>query len=147
MKPAHRQRTSSVAACVVHGGHSPPAGHLVVLVNPRREGEFGSFLIGLCRDRFRHGRSPCCQRSNGFELHDRTLTLLLSQPMQRTRLWNEKFLAAALSVVTLAIIHGWRVRLPAQLPAPSPETILYATFVCHGGLFRLALVRWQRARS
>jgi hypothetical protein len=83
------------------------AGHLAGLANPVfARGEFGSFLVGLASVAFIAGVLALSALPIGFELHDRTLILLLSQPADRTRLWRDKLNAATISVLALAIVHA-----------------------------------------
>lgn len=51
--------------------------------------------------------------SLGYEFQHRTLSLLLSQPISRTRLWGEKMCIAIIAVLSAALIfcYGWRAAL------------------------------------
>src|SRR6266446_3818415 len=51
-----------------------------------------------------------CAMSFGTELQQRTLPLLLAQPLPRSRMWNEKLLVLAGSVLAAVLIH-WLVQL------------------------------------
>src|SRR5437773_102274 len=51
-----------------------------------------------------------CALSFGTELQQRTLPLLLAQPLPRARLWNEKLLVLTGAVVAAVLIH-WLVQL------------------------------------
>ena len=117
------------------------AGHLVAFADPVfAKGEFGSFLVGFAGVAFVAGVLVLSALPVGFELHDRTLLLLFSQPADRTRLWNEKLRAATLSVLALTIVHG--VVSAATDHLSRPEAFLYAVFavtaICSVGYHTLA---------
>ena len=121
------------------------AGHLVAWTNPVfAHGEFGSFLIGLAGVVFVVGVLALAALPIGFELHDRTLTLLLSQPAQRTRLWRGKILAATLSIFALALVHGLASAVTGHLRLP--EAILFMAFVVTA-ISSVGSTRWPHVQS
>ncbi len=115
--------------------------HFVSVADPvLARGEFGSFLLGLARVAFVTGVLVLSALPVGFELHDRTLLLLFSQPADRTRLWREKLNAATFSVFALAILHGAASALTGHLSPP--DALLYSVFavtaICSVGYHTLA---------
>src|SRR5690349_13002838 len=90
--------------------------------------------------------------SFGAEYQQRTLPLLLTQPLDRHRLWNEKLLALVVAVTTplclftasLAAIalfwNGWKVRVNYDaevLPAAVSVCTLIVTTVCSTGFWTM----------
>jgi hypothetical protein len=117
------------------------AAHFVAFADSMlAKGESGSFLVGFARVAFVTGVLVLSALPVGFELHDRTLMLLLSQPAERTRLWREKLNAATLSVLALTIVHGVASAVTGHLS--NMEAILYAVFavtaICSVGCHTLA---------
>src|ERR1043165_7289720 len=68
-----------------------------------------------------------CALSLGTELQQRTLPLLLAQPIPRARLWNEKLLVLAVAVLGAVLIH-WLVQgiVLAWVPFVQPHLDLTA---------------------
>ena len=82
-------------------------GHLVARPDsPYFHGEFGAAVAGLAGFAFVAGVLVLAAGPMGSELHERTLGMLLSQPMERTRLWKEKVFAASAMILLLAMAHG-----------------------------------------
>src|SRR5262245_45357756 len=50
----------------------------------------------------------------GLEFQHRTMSLLLSQPLERYRLWKEKFFAATTAVLALILVHSLLVFLAGK---------------------------------
>jgi hypothetical protein len=116
-------------------------GYLVALADPIfAKGEFGSFLIGLAGCAFVAGCLLLAAMPMGSELQERTLALLLSQPMDRSRLWKEKLLAATIAVGALALVHGVATIATGQLRLG--EALLCLIFmvaaICSVGYWTLA---------
>ncbi|MFO1514877.1 MAG: hypothetical protein U1F83_18535 [Verrucomicrobiota bacterium] len=103
-------------------------------------GEFGDFIAGLAGLAFVLGVLVLAAMPVGAELHNRTLTLLLSQPMERARLWKEKLLAASLMITALAIVHGLATVVMGRLNLTF--ALLYLAFavtaICSVGYHTLA---------
>ncbi len=118
------------------------AGYLVALTHPIfAKGEFGSFLIGLAGMAFVAGCLLLAALPMGSELQEHTLGLLLSQPIERSRLWREKLLAATFAVGGLALVHGIAAGATGQLRLG--EAVLYLLFmvagICSLGYWTLAI--------
>jgi hypothetical protein len=117
------------------------AGYLVALNQSGfARGEFGSFLIGLAGFAFVAGCLLLAALPMGSELQERTLALLLSQPLERARLWKEKLLAATIAVGALAIVHGTAAGATGQVRLG--EAVIYLLFlaaaICSAGYWTLA---------
>jgi hypothetical protein len=76
----------------------------------------------------------------GLELQERTLTLLVSQPMDRSRLWRVKLWAATLAAIALAIVH--LVTSSFSSGISTDEIVVWAAFmvtaICSVGFYALA---------
>ena len=117
------------------------AGHAGAWANPLfAHGELGSFLTGLAGVAFVTGVLVLAAMPIAVELHERTLTLLFSQPTDRLRLWKEKLLAATLAIFALGIVHGAVSMATGQLTLSL--AIIYAAFaitaICSVGYHTLA---------
>jgi hypothetical protein len=66
-------------------------------------GEFESFLITLAKLTFPGGLLLLASSSFGIELQQHTLALLLSQPVDRTRVWGEKMFVLVVSIGTAVL--------------------------------------------
>ena len=116
-------------------------GHFVALCNPVfANGAFGNLLTGLAGTAFVVGVLVLAAMPMGVELHERTLSLLLSQPTERVRLWKEKLFAASLMIALLSVIHGIASVVSGQLNLMS--ALLFAGFaiaaVCSVGYYTLS---------
>ena len=82
-----------------------------------------------------------CALSFGTELQQRTLPLLLAQPIPRAKLWNEKLLVLAGAVLAAVLIH-WLVQLIvlAWVPFVQPHLDLTPHQMLLAGSFLLAAV-------
>ena len=82
-----------------------------------------------------------CALSFGTELQQRTLPLLLAQPIPRATLWNEKLLVLAGAVLAAVLIH-WLVQLIvlAWVPFVQPHLDLTPHQMLLAGSFLLAAV-------
>lgn len=84
--------------------------------------------------------------SFGGEFQQRTLQFLLSQPIRRERVWNEKLLALGFAVLTIALVYGLALLLANRLTpwwkpfAPETAKFMVAQTLCLGGTFALATV-------
>jgi len=86
--------------------------------------------------------------SLGAEFQERTLPLLLSQPFNRSRLWNEKLLAVSSAMVTLALVYwlchqfapllGFRWLLETEIGSQQPRLPIEAILLA--GTFLLATI-------
>jgi len=104
------------------------AGYIPALVHSSfADGEFGSFLVGLSSFALVGGVLLLSALPMGFELQNCTLTTLLSQPMDRTRLWREKLNAATLSGIALGIVHGLASAAAGQLSLS--VALLFGAFI------------------
>jgi hypothetical protein len=77
----------------------------------------------------------------GSEFQQRTWSLLLGQPVERTRLWKEKFLAATVAVLALVAVHGLMVvALGKKLPFEDmlPCVGFVVATICSAGFCALA---------
>lgn len=76
----------------------------------------------------------------GLEFQQRTLPLLLGQPIERARLWKEKFLAATAAVLALVVVHGVLATAAGQR-LQSDDVLPCVGFIvatiCSAGLFTL----------
>ena len=116
-------------------------------------GEFVSMLIALAKVTFLGGLILLASLSFGTELQQRTLPLLLSQPIDRSRLWGEKLfvlvaaigsavLAAALFLALLSIVRPFTGEAQLALPLfETKEALLFGVFllatVCSCGFWTL----------
>lgn len=103
----------SVAAILAQGN----------LIGLFSEGAGADFLMGLPGLGFVGGCLFLAAWPLGAEFQQRTLSLLLSQPHERYRLWREKMLASLLSIAALTVVYvatsiaqGTRVPLEELLP-------------------------------
>jgi len=82
-----------------------------------------------------------CALSFGTELQQRTLPLLLAQPLSRARLWNEKLLVLAAAVVSAVSIHCLvQLLVLASVPFVQPHLDLTPQQMLLAGTFLLATV-------
>ncbi|MGC3959064.1 MAG: hypothetical protein QM813_14310 [Verrucomicrobiota bacterium] len=82
-------------------------GHLLASPNSAYfHGAFGDFVTGLAGFAFIAGVLVLAAMPMGAELHERTLALLFSQPIERARLWKTKLLTASAMIAALALVHG-----------------------------------------
>jgi len=87
------------------------------------QGALVSFLMSLPAFAFFGGCLLLAVLPFGSEFQHRTLPLLLAQPLDRSRLWREKFLTATAAVLALVVVYvgiligmGERISLDDSLP-------------------------------
>jgi hypothetical protein len=78
----------------------------------------------------------------GSEFENRTLGLFLSHPRHRAQLWQDKFLAAAIAVISLAMVHGYMYWLRSRgwqdaTPGLSFGAVFVITTLCSAGFLTL----------
>lgn len=117
------------------------AGYFLPRLNPALlHRDVFNLLIGLSGFAFAIGVLVLAALPMGLELNERTLSLLLSQPVDRKRLWMTKLAAATLSIVVVSLFHGVLSALAGQLTIF--QFVLYAAFVgtavCSVGYYTLA---------
>jgi len=82
------------------------AGGLIGL-RPLLEGSgVGDLLTGLAVNGFFAALALLAAVTFGSELHERTLTLLLSQPTSRSELWSQKMILLSLGILTAALAEA-----------------------------------------
>lgn len=69
-------------------------------------GQFVSFLAALGGYAFLGGAALVGSSAFGVELQHRTLSLLLTQPSDRARLWRQKMLVSGLTILSIALVGG-----------------------------------------
>ena len=69
-------------------------------------GQFVSFLAALGVYAFLGGAALVGSSAFGVELQHRTLSLLLTQPSDRARLWRQKMLVSGLVILSIALVGG-----------------------------------------
>lgn len=99
-----------------------------------------SFLVGLSGTAFVVGVLVLTALPLGLELQERTLPLLMSQPMDRSRLWRDKIVAATLAVISLGIVH--LIARASSSEITSDEITVWAAFIvtaiCSVGFYAVA---------
>jgi hypothetical protein len=81
---------------------------LILVVNPDLEPlvpEFANFIFFICI-------AILCSMTFGLEFQQRTLQLLLVQPLSRSRLWGDKILVLSVAVLMLGLLR-WRIESSA----------------------------------
>lgn len=119
-------------------------GHLIALADPVfSRSDIAEFLIGLAGFAFIGGCLLLATLPLGSEFHQRTLHLLLAQPLERSRLWLDKLLVATIAVVALGAVHGAILASMGKLPSDVllPSIGFLVVTVCS------AAVHTQMARS
>jgi Protein of unknown function (DUF1553) len=91
------------------------AGILIPLLRGIEPGSFTSFIEGLIGFTFLSGLLGIAAMPWGSEFQQRTLPLLLSQPVPRSRIWKDKLLAAFLAIGVAVLVQ----RAVHQLVHPS----------------------------
>lgn len=103
-------------------------GHLLARPNSAYfHGALGDFVTGLAGLAFIMGVLVLAAMPMGAELHERTLALLFSQPIERARLWKAKLLTASVMIAALALVHGWATIAMGRLDPF--DALLYLAFV------------------
>jgi hypothetical protein len=99
-----------------------------------------SFLMGLSGVAFVVGVLVLTALPMGLELQERTLTLLVSQPMDRSRLWRVKLWTGTLAATALAIVHLVTTAFSSGIS--TDEIVVWAAFIvtaiCSVGFYALA---------
>lgn len=109
---------------------------LVLLLSREADsGQFMSFLGALGGYAFLGGVALVGSSAFGIELQHRTLSLLLTQPSHRARIWREKMLISGLGILSAALIGG---AVHVVLSAFYPLTFLTRQEMAMVALFLLA---------
>ena len=114
-------------------------GHLARLVSIG--GVPGFFLTTIAAFAFCAGCLMLAALPLGSEFQQRTLPLLMSQPIKRSRIWQEKIQAATLAVLALVLVHGSiLIALGGKMPLKDSLPLVGFTVatICSAGFCALA---------
>ncbi len=111
------------------------------LAERHQGGRVATFVIMMAAFGFFAGCLIVAATPFGSEFQQRTWPLVLGQPLERSQLWKEKFLAATVAVLALIAVHGAMVLVVGQkLPFDDmlPCVGFVVATICSAGFCALA---------